>query len=334
MDDCTSQCLICERKCKIKEGKYGHCGTRTNINGEIFTIVYGCKAAISNNPIEKKPLYHFHPGSKALTLGTYGCNFDCFWCQNHDLSHPEQKINQFVNDKCEFISPEDFVDLAIQKGSQGISISFNEPTLLFEYSLEAFRIARQKGLYNTYVSNGYMTEPVITDLIKAGLDAINIDIKGSHEMLKRYCDVDNEIIWRNAKKAKSFDIHVEITTLIIEGFNSDKKIVEGIAKRIKDELGEDTPYHLSRFFPRYKSNDYELYKPTKLSIMYQSYEIAKSTGLHYVYLGNIANKKYLQTICPSCLTSVINRNNHYDIEEMNLNNTGNCLVCGHHVCML
>ncbi|MFX1259729.1 MAG: radical SAM protein, partial [Promethearchaeota archaeon] len=186
------QCLTCERKCKIAKGKTGFCQTRMNINGKIYTIVYGCICALSNNPIEKKPLYHFHPGTYAITVGTYGCNFSCPWCQNHHISHPNESILEKIKKEKEYISPERLIKLAIKNRSKGTSISFNEPTLLFEYSLDVFKLAKQKGLYNTYVSNGYMTVEVLRDLSENGLDAINIDIKGDADMVQKYCGTDIE----------------------------------------------------------------------------------------------------------------------------------------------
>ena len=197
----TTQCLTCERKCKIPKGQLGHCQTRYNHEGQIYTIVYGCNMGMSNNPIEKKPFYHFFPGSRALTIGGYGCNFDCFWCQNHHMSHPSKRILEIMKNSNSYISPKQFIELALKKGSQGTSISFNEPTLSFEFSLEVFKLAKQEGLYNTYVTNGYMTENVLRDLVEGGLDAMNIDIKGNSEMVNKHCGVDVENVWRNAKLA-------------------------------------------------------------------------------------------------------------------------------------
>ncbi|MFX1495434.1 MAG: radical SAM protein, partial [Promethearchaeota archaeon] len=181
-----SQCLTCERKCEISIGNSGFCQTRINLNGEIFSIVYGLIPALSFNPIEKKPLYHFYPGSVAITIGTYGCNFNCFWCQNHHISHPKEDIRNIVKNSKDYLTPEEIIKIAKINNCQGTSISFNEPTLLFEYSLEVFKLAKKEGLYNTYVTNGYMTEEVLEDLIKNGLDAMNIDIKGEADMVKRY----------------------------------------------------------------------------------------------------------------------------------------------------
>ncbi|MFX1411688.1 MAG: AmmeMemoRadiSam system radical SAM enzyme [Promethearchaeota archaeon] len=333
LDEHVSQCLTCERKCKIIAGKTGFCQTRINQDGEIYSIVYGLIPALSFNPIEKKPLYHFYPGTIALTIGTYGCNFSCFWCQNHHLSHPKKEIIEIVKNSHEFLSPDNFIDIALKNNCQGTSISFNEPTLLFEYSLDVFELAKKQGLYNTYVSNGYMTEEVLRDLAKNGLDAINIDIKGGTEMVKKYCGTDVENVWRNAKLAKELGIHVEITTLVIDGLNSEKNIIKNISTRILEELGEFTPFHISRFFPQYKSYDYGYKVSTPLKTMYKAYDIAKKVGLKYVYIGNLPNTEYEHTICPNCSKTVIKRV-VFGVQELNLDNRGNCKFCGFSICKM
>jgi len=330
IDESTTQCLTCERRCKISNGKLGYCQTRINHEGTIYTIVYGCNAALSNNPIEKKPLYHFYPGSKALTIGSFGCNFDCFWCQNHQISHPERNMIEIMQSYEKYLSPEDFVKKALNEKCQGTSISFNEPTLLFEYALEVFRLAREHGLYNTYITNGYMTENVLKDLIDAGLNAMNIDIKGNSEIIKSQCGADVERIWRNAKLAKNLGIHLEITTLIIENLNSNPNIIKNISKRIKQELGEDTPFHISRFYPQYKSNSKGYYKPTSLKLLFKAFDIAKSQGLNYVYLGNVSNNKYSSTVCPSCSEIVLKRD-FFTVTYKKIDKKGNCEFCGHKI---
>lgn len=326
-----SQCLICERKCIIPPGKTGYCKTRLNKNGIIYTIEYGCVPAISLNPIEKKPFYHFHPGTIALTIGTYGCNFDCFWCQNNHISHPKKEIQDLVKNSCEYLSPEQLIEIAIQKKCQGTSISFNEPTLLFEYSLDIFNLAKKEGLYNTYVSNGYMTEQVLEKLISSGLDAINIDIKGDAHVVKKYCEADVEKIWRNAKIAVDSGVHVEITTLIIEGLNSDVQTMESLSSRIYSELGEFTPFHISRFFPHYKSKEYGYSKPTSIELLMDLYDVAKKSGLKYVYLGNMPNTSHENTICPKCGNLIIVRK-VFGIKELKVDAMGKCIYCGFPIC--
>jgi pyruvate formate lyase activating enzyme len=322
----TAQCLTCQRQCIIKNEQLGYCQTRKNIDGNIHTIVYGQIPAISLNPIEKKPFFHFYPGSKAITVGTYGCNLSCFWCQNHHLSHPLESIEDLL-ESTNYISPDELINIALEKNVHGTSISFNEPTLLFEYSLKVFKRARKYGLYNTYVSNGYMTEKVLRALIEAGLDAINIGIKGNSEMVRDYCGADVEKIWRNASLIKESGVHLEITNLLIENYNTSKEIVKNIAERIKIELGSDTPLHLTRFFPHYRSSEYGIETATPLESLYQAHKIATDAGLKYVYLGNIISSKYDNTYCPSCGIKVIQREG-FLIRKTGLDNQGKCKNCG------
>jgi len=325
-----TQCLTCERNCKITEGSLGYCKTRINHNGEIYSLVYGLIPAISFNPIEKKPLYHFYPGSVALTVGTYGCNFDCFWCQNHHLSHPNTDIIDLARRSKKFLSPEEFIELAKKNNCQGTSISFDEPTLLLEYSLDVFKLAKKEGLYNTYVTNGYMTENALKILVENGLDAMNIDIKGDSNLVKKYCGGEVEKVWRNAKIAKKLGVHIEITTLLIENLNSSEEIIESIARRISSDLGPDTPYHISRFFPHYKSNEHGLSDPTPLKSLEKAYNIAKKVGLEFIYLGNLLSSKYDNTYCPRCKELVIGRSG-YITKKSGLTPDGNCKNCGKNI---
>ncbi|MFX1340642.1 MAG: AmmeMemoRadiSam system radical SAM enzyme [Promethearchaeota archaeon] len=333
VSDTIVQCLTCERKCKIAKGRMGFCYTRMNLDGIIYTLVYGCIPALSNNPIEKKPLFHFNPGTYAITVGTYGCNFSCPWCQNHHISHPSRPVLEKIRDEKEYLSPERLIDLTLKNHSKGTSISFNEPTLLFEYSLDVFKLAKQKGLYNTYVSNGYMTSDVLKDLAENGLDAINIDIKGDADMVQKYCGADIEKVWRNAKEAKNLGVHIEITTLLIENLNTDEKIIKNISKRIYEDLGKDTPFHLTRSFPHYKSHEYGITKPTSVTFLEKAYHIAKEVGLNFVYLGNLDNNEYENTICPNCSHLIIRRS-HFGVTMLSLDSDGNCEYCGYPICIV
>lgn len=333
INDNISQCLTCERKCKISSGNSGFCQTRVNQDGEIFTLAYGCIPALSFNPIEKKPLFHFYPGTIALTIGTYGCNFSCFWCQNHHISHPKSSVLDKIRIEREFLPAEKFIEIAKINNCRGTSISFNEPTLLFEYSLEVFKLAKKEGLYNTYVSNGYMTEDVLRDLADAGLDAINIDIKGGTEMVQKYCGADVEKVWRNAKIANDLGIHLEITTLLIDNLNTDIEIVKEISERILNELGEYTPYHISRFSPHYKSQEHGFKKETSIELLERAYKIAIDVGLKYVYIGNLSDTRYEHTICPNCSKLVIKRV-IFGIEEFWIDSEGKCQICGFPICKM
>jgi len=325
INDKISQCSTCEHQCKISEGNVGICKTRKNINGEIFTTVYGKISSLSYNPIEKKPFFHFYPGTTAITVGTFGCNFDCFWCQNWDISKQNPDL---FNSENLFISPEKLIKLAKSHSSEGTSISFNEPTLLFEYSLEVFKLAKKERLYNTYVTNGYMTENVLYSLAKGGIDALNIDIKGKKEFVKKYCKTDVDKVWRNATLAKNLGLHIEITTLVIPGMNSDSSTFKEIAERIYKDLGREIPWHITRFHPAYKSLEHGVNEATQLKLLESAYKIGKQVGLDYVYIGNVPNHKYENTYCPNCGKMVIKRY-IFRTEKVGLTPNGYCANCNH-----
>jgi pyruvate formate lyase activating enzyme len=186
-DSHTVRCLTCERRCELADGQVGWCRTRQNRGGRLYTLIYGAVSSLSCNPIEKKPLHHFYPGSVALTAGSWSCNLNCPWCQNYHISKAEPGGGRTV-------SPQEFVSTAIDLGCQGTSISFNEPTLSLEWSLEVFRLARARGLYNTFVTNGYMTADALDLLVEAGLDGMNVDVKGNSRAVRKYCGADVEVV--------------------------------------------------------------------------------------------------------------------------------------------
>ncbi|MHA2325459.1 MAG: radical SAM protein, partial [Promethearchaeota archaeon] len=193
-----------------------------------------------------------------------------------------------------------------------------------------FERAKKHGLYNTFVSNGYMTEDVLRDLVNAGLNAMNVDIKGNAEMVKKYCGADVEKVWRNVKLAKDLGVHIEITTLLITELNTDSSSIRDISKRISNELGTDTPFHLTRFYPQYKSVDHGLSYPTTLEDLNKAYNIARNEGLKFVYLGNMPDTDYVKTICPNCSKIVIRRD-FFGLNKLKINKSGNCRYCGYQI---
>jgi len=221
-----------------------------NIEGKLYTLVYGDISSISANPIEKKPFFHFWPGSWALTIGTWSCNFTCPWCQNYNISKVAPQPS-----KANYVDPETFVKMIGYERCQGSSISFNEPTMLFEYSLNVFPLAHAKRLYNTFVSNGYMTLEALRMLRDAGMDAIKFDIKGDEEAVQKYCGADVNIVWRNVREAKRLGMHVEVVTLVIPRVNDDADCIREIARRHLKEAGNEFPLHFSQFYPKYKMID-------------------------------------------------------------------------------
>lgn len=292
------RCGVCERGCLIPDKGWGFCKTRCNIDGSLYTIVYGAVSSISINPIEKKPLYHYWPGSRALTIGTWSCNFTCPWCQNYDIS------KKYPTPTDEIIEPKKLVKLALAEGCQGISFSFNEPTLLFEYALDTFPIARASGLYCHFVSNGYMTAEALRLLAEAGMDALKVDVKGGDEVVKKFCGAYPEPVWRNIGLAKSLGLHVEVVLLLIPNVNSNIDEVRQIARRVREVAGEDTPLHITRFYPAYKLMHVPL---TPIPILERAIHAAREEGLNYVYIGNVPGHRYENTWCPKCETLLIER---------------------------
>jgi len=291
-------CNLCERRCKIPEGSLGFCKARGNLGGRLYTLVYGDISSLSANPIEKKPFYHFYPGTTALTVGSWGCNFTCPWCQNWGISkveaHPE---------RANHISPERLVELTLMEGCRGVSVSFNEPTLLFEYSLDLFKLAKRAGLYTNYVSNGYMTSEALRMLREAGMDAPKIDVKGDSQSVRRYCGAEVDKVWSRAEEAGRMGIHVEIVNLLIPGVNDSEASVREVASKVLERLSRDTPLHFTRYWPHYKFDA----KPTPVQTIEQACRIAKEMGLNYVYAGNLPGHRYENTYCPGCGELIIER---------------------------
>jgi pyruvate formate lyase activating enzyme len=318
IEDQKVRCNTCQRRCEIKNGDKGFCKTRKNIGGKLYTLVYGDIFSINANPIEKKPFFHFWPGTQCLTVGTWSCNFACPWCQNHDISKNPENIGNG-----DYISPERFIELMKMYNCQGTSISFNEPTLLFEYSLDVFDLAKKEGYYNTYVTNGYMTKKALELLIDHGLDAMNIDLKGDQATVGEYCKARVERVWESAILAKKGGVWVEMTTLVILGVNDDEECLRGIAKRIKNELGEDTPWHVTRYHPAYK-----FYVPaTPISSLEKARELGIEEGLNYVYAGNVPGHPYENTYCPGCNELLIKRY-AFDLIEYRITRDKKCPKCG------
>lgn len=293
-----TRCLICERRCLLVEGGKGWCQTVINRKGILYTLIYGAVSSLSVNPIEKKPLYHFHPGSRALTAGSWSCNFGCSWCQNWDISKTPPPVRD------PFMHPGDFVRETKKRGCQGTSISFNEPTLSLDWSLEVFRLAQEHGLYNTYVTNGYMTAKALALLAEAGLDGMNVDIKGDAPVVRKYCKgIDVERVWARCTQAQKLGLHLEITTLIIPGVNDADKCLADIACRIVEELGTEVPWHVSGYFPAYRFGA----PPTPVRTLERAWKIGQEAGLKFVYLGNVPGHSQDNTYCPGCEALLIRR---------------------------
>jgi len=283
LGDKKVQCGLCNHRCIINDQKRGICGVRENRDGTLYSLVYGKIIAENIDPIEKKPLYHFLPKTFSLSIATVGCNFKCLHCQNADIS-------QFTKEKAGFEiigkekKPEEIVKDAIEAKCPSISYTYTEPTIFLEFALDCMKLAKKKGLKNVWVSNGYMTKDAL-DMIDGYLDATNIDLKGfTEEFYRDICGAKLQPVLDNLKDIKKRGIHLEVTTLIIPGKNDSDKELQQIAEFIKKELGSDTPWHVSRFFPTYKMSDIE---PTPVEKILRAAEIGKKAGLKYVYPGNV-----------------------------------------------
>ncbi len=311
------RCNVCERRCLLVEGGLGWCQTRENRGGHLLTLTYGAASSVAVNPIEKKPFYHFFPGTLTLTYGSWSCNFGCPWCQNADISKTA------LPEKGKFLSPEEFVEWAKGRGCRGVSISFNEPTLSLEWSIQVFRQARALGMYNTFVTNGYMTPEALDLMIDAGLDAMNVDIKGGAQAVWHFCKgIDVKKIWQLCHRARSRDIHIELTTLVIPTVNDDEVVLNGIARRVATDLGTDVPWHVSAYYPAHLFTA----PRTPVSKLEEAYQIGKAAGLKFVYIGNVPGHRHDNTECPSCGALLIRRLGFQVLTNAVRN--GRCLECG------
>ncbi|MEM3622971.1 MAG: AmmeMemoRadiSam system radical SAM enzyme [Candidatus Bathyarchaeia archaeon] len=294
------RCSLCERRCEIPSGSKGFCKTRVNINGELYTLVYGYISAIESRPIEIKPFFHYWPGSTALTFSTWSCNLNCIWCQNFHLSKAEPKPEEAA-----YYPPEEIVKLALYNGDAGLCASFQEPTLLSEWAIHLFKLGKEKGIkYCCYVSNGYMTLEVLKALSEAGMDGLKIDVKGKSETYAKYCGgADAEKVWRNACEAKNLGLHVEIVNLVVTDVNDDEESLRWVIEKHLKNVGPETPLHFTRYFPAHKFNN----PPTKIETLERAYEMAKKAGVLYPYIGNVNGHKYENTYCPNCGEKLIKR---------------------------
>jgi pyruvate formate lyase activating enzyme len=321
LDNKTVQCRLCGHLCVIKNRDMGICQVRRNHNGRLQTYVYGYPCAQNIDPIEKKPLFHFYPASHTYSLGTLGCNLKCANCQNWDMSQAKA-IDSRIK-KMDFIYPEKIIEEALGSDCRSISYTYNEPTIFAEYALDIMKLAHEYELKNVWVSNGYMSEECLQEILPY-LDAINIDLKSFDQNFYRdNCEAKLEPILRNLKILKNEQVHLEVTTLIIPGLSDDIKNITDIIDFIANELDVDTPWHISKFSP---SVSWKLKKlePTGDDILYEAFELGKEAGLKYVYVGNLPGDQKESTYCPACSELAIRRLG-YSIER--LDNEGHCAYC-------
>lgn len=319
LDRARVQCNLCAHRCIIRPGKRGVCQVRENRGGRLMTLTYERLCACNVDPIEKKPLFHFYPGSRSLSIATVGCNFQCSFCQNYTISQAPRLTGRVEG---EAVSPASIVEAAQRSGSKSISYTYTEPTVFFEYAYETARLARPLGIKNCFVSNGYMTEEAL-EAFHPYLDAINVDLKGFNEpAYKRVIKARLEPVVQTLKVLKRLGVWVEVTTLIIPGLNDSTEELTRIAEFLAD-LDPAVPWHLSRFWPHYKMLDVP---PTPVETIFRACSIGKEAGLKYVYTGNIPEAGGENTACSGCSREVIVRHGYYVAK--NVLAAGACPFCG------
>lgn len=318
VDDKRVHCYLCAHECKIAESKFGVCGVRQNIDGVLHTLVYGQVIAANVDPIEKKPLYHYLPGSRSFSVATIGCNFKCPFCQNWQISQTSAKDLTAVGGR--YLPPEQVVEKATEHGCLSISYTYTEPTIFFEYCYDIARLAREAGLGNAFVTNGFMTKQAL-DAIRPFLDAANVDLKSFSETYYRnHCKARLQPVLESITYMKQIGIWVEVTTLVVPGENDSESELGRIAGFLAD-LDRDIPWHISRFHPDYRFTDHG---PTPLETLRKAKEIGEKQGLRYVYLGNVMEDA--DTRCFKCNETVLER--HYmGLRKLKLRD-GRCPKCG------
>lgn len=321
LNNLTVACQLCHQACLIKNNSAGVCRVRKNVNGKLFSLVYGYPVALNVDPIEKKPLFHFQPGSLSYSLGALGCNFKCANCQNWDISQaiPPTPFIKGENP----VKPEKIVSAALANDCSSISYTYNEPTIFTEYALDIMKLARAAGLKNVWVSNGYMSDQCLEAIIPY-LDAINVDLKSMDpEFYRKNCGAKLPPVLANLKALKKSGAHLEITTLVIPGLTDDYKMLKSLADFIANELGADVPWHVAKFSPVIS---WKLKKTcqTAAETIFKICDIGKNVGLKYVYAGNLPGDDRENTYCPTCGQLAISR---FGYEIARLDNRGRCAYC-------
>ncbi len=300
------KCELCPFGCIIPEGKVGNCRVRKNINGKLYSLVYGRVAAYHADPIEKKPIYHFAPGTRTFSIATVGCNFHCVHCQNWELSQSTRIMGIEM-------SPEEVVNRTISSGCQGISYTYTEPTVFFEFALDTMKLARKAGLYNVFVTNGFINEEPLK-LAAKYLDAVNVDVKAFRdEFYREICKAPSvEPVKRTVELLHKLGMHVEVTYLIIPNRNDNEDEIREMCKWLAS-VSDEIPLHFTRYHPDYMLNE----PPTPMRTLMRAKEIAREEGIKYVYLGNVMVREALNTYCPSCNELVIERG-YMELQAINL----------------
>ncbi len=321
------RCGLCAHRCLIAPGKKGICLVRENHGGTLYSLVYGIPLSQAVDPVEKKPLFHFYPGSTAFSIATVGCNFRCAFCQNADISQMPRDRGQIQGRTA---SPEQVAESAVWNGCRSIAFTYTEPTIFFEYSYDIARLAHEKGIASVYVTNGYMTREMLdlfqgrADAHEAWLDAANVDLKAFRdETYRSVCGARLQPVLDSLKSMKELGIWVEVTTLVVPGLNDSEAELRDLAQFLATDLGVETPWHVSRFHPDYQMLDRA---PTPEATLRRAYDLGREAGLRYVYVGNLPGARLEDTYCPSCGAGVLRRRGYQIVERALLN--GHCARCG------
>jgi len=316
-DSSDVRCRLCSQYCRIAPGERGFCGVRENQAGRLMTHVADTVAAVNVDPVEKKPLYHFHPGTYTLSFGTMGCNLSCSFCQNYSLSQPPREGRPIQGRR---MTPDELVGLALENGAASISYTYSEPTIFFELMLPTAKLAVEKGLKNIIVSNGYQSPECLEEL-RPFIHAANIDLKSFRDAFYReQCQARLKPVLETLKRIHEFGWWLEVTTLLIPELNDSYEELAEMALFIKDELGEQTPWHLSRFHPDFKMRNRP---PTPVETLERAWQIGREAGLQYIYVGNVPGHDGNNTVCPSGCGPMIRRRGFF-VESME----PVCATCG------
>jgi pyruvate formate lyase activating enzyme len=318
-EDLSVNCYLCNHRCHIQEGKKGVCAVRQNMNGVLYTLVYGNPIAQHVDPIEKKPLFHYYPGSQSFSIATVGCNFRCLHCQNSDISQVPRESHILSH---QIFPPEQIVQAAKKSRCQSISYTYTEPTIYFEYAFDCSVLAKKEGIGNVFVTNGYTTLEALQS-IQPYLDAANIDLKSFRDdFYRRVCGARLQPTLDSIRAYKKLGIWIELTTLIIPGHNDTEEELKDIVRFIR-ELGVDTPWHVTAFYPTYKLQDQPR---TPAAVLKKAREIGLSEGLRYVYTGNVPGDEGENTYCYQCGKILIKRIG-FTIQKNKIHDS-KCYACG------
>jgi pyruvate formate lyase activating enzyme len=317
--DDAVKCTICPRKCVVQAGKLGFCGVKENRDGRLVSLTYGQLSAIAVDPIEKKPLAHFYPGSRSFSISSVGCSFTCPWCQNWHLS--TSKSGELTT---RHVSPREVIEMARRQECASIAYTYNEPLINLDYVEDIARIARTKNIKNVLVTNGYISKEALTRVVDI-IDAANVDWKAFNTPFYReYCRGDLQDVLDATVNMKRNGVHVEVTFLIIPKINDNEDETRAMARFLVDKLGPDTPIHLSRFFPHH---EFSHLPSTPVETLYRAREITMEEGVRYVYVGNVPLNDYSDTHCNQCGEKVIERWG-YKISGWRLDEKNRCIKCG------